>query len=574
MSTSLFARGLRKIKRRQEKAQKQAARQAYKNWVRTLPIREDLILLEARNGHTIDGNIYYILRELVTREEFRDFSIAITAEDSQAEETIRGKLAFLAGTCRDTGTVPSAEERIRQIRIVRLHSMDYYEITASAKYLVNDASFANFLIKKEGQIYLNVWHGTPLKAMGRQVSHEPHATGNVQKNFIIADYLLYPSEYMMEHMIEDYMIAGLSRAQILLGGYPRNTAFFDEVQRLAMRSELLAGRPEDTRIFAYMPTWRPSLMGESLRDILRQIEAGLAQDEIMYVNVHPLAEETVDFREFQKILPFPKEPETYMVLNAADALLTDYSSVFYDFAVTGRSIVLLTYDEKEYFAARGLYEPLESLPFPKVNTVKEALEAMRQPRAYDDSAFLEKYCRYESPEAAKELCDAVFLQKEGNAEEGRMERRRMPDNGKANVLVWGGDLMPGPRTDQVMRFLADPQKPEANYYLTFNRKDLQDHFDILFDLPEGISYIGRAGVMWLDQAQQEAEDRYQSGKLPFPQWWEQLRPAFALERKRYYGDMRIDRILEIPEGPPPGPECTHEELEFAVMQEEMQKGAE
>ena len=581
MSTSLFARGLRKIKRKQENAQKQAARQAYKSWVRTLPIQKDLVLLEARNGHTIDGNVYYILRELVTREEFRDFSIAITAEDGQAEETIRGKLAFLARSCGDLG-VNSLEERIRQIRILRLHSMDYYEVAASAKYLVNDASFANFLIKKEGQVYLNVWHGTPLKAMGRQVSHEPHATGNVQKNFIVADYLLYPSEYMMEHMIEDYMIAGLSQAQILLSGYPRNTAFFDEEQRLAMRSDLLSGRSEETRIYAYMPTWRPSLMGESLRDILRQIEEGLASDELMYVNVHPLAEETVDFGEFKKILPFPKGPETYVVLNAADALLTDYSSVFYDFAVTGRSIVLLTYDEKEYFAARGLYEPLESLPFPKVNTVGEALEVLRQPREYDDSAFLQKYCRYESPEAAKDLCEAVFLQKDGamhpqgnDAGKGcRIERRRMPDNGKPNVLVWGGDRAPGPRTDEVMRFLADPGKPEANYYLTFNRKDLQDHFEILFDLPEGISYIGRAGAMWLDSAQQEAEDRYRSGKLSFAQWWEQLRPAFALERKRYYGDMRIDRICEIPGGRPPGPDSTREELEFAVMQEEMQKGAE
>ena len=156
----------------------------------------------------------------------------------------------------------------------------------------------------------------------------------------------------------------------------------------------------------------------------------------------------------------------------------------------------------------------------------------------------------------------------------RIERRRMPDNGKPNVLVWGGDLAPGPRTDEVMRFLADPGKPEANYFLTFNRKDLQDHFEILFDLPEGISYIGRAGAMWLDAAQQEAEDRYRSGKLSFAQWWEQLRPAFALERKRYYGDMRIDRICQIPGERPLGPDSTREELEFAVMQEEMQKGAE
>ena len=593
MSSSLFARGLRKIRRKQEKSRKMEARQAYKTWVRTLPIQEDLVLLEARNGHTIDGNVYYILQELLTGEGYPEFSIALTAEDPAAEERIRGKLRSMAGFCGDApakaggdpGMSPgmSIEEKIARIRIVQLHSKEYYRVMASAGYLVNDASFANFFIKKAGQTYVNVWHGTPLKAMGRRVSHEPHATGNVQKNFIVADYLLYPSEYMMEHMIEDYMIEGLSRAEILLGGYPRNSVFFDEAGREKVRRDLLPDGAEGMRIYAYMPTWRPTLMGESLQQVLRQIEEGLEQDEIMYVNIHPLAEETVDFSGFKKIRQFPRDMEVYTFLNAADALLTDYSSVFYDFAVTGRSIVLLTYDEKEYFATRGLYEPIASLPFPQVATVEEALEALRRPREYDDSAFLKKYCSYESPDAARELCRAVFLKDGGpcgpaDHPERRvadhLERRAMPDPGLPNVLVWGGDLAPGPRRDAVMQYLADPGKPAANYLLTFNRKDLQDHFEVLFDLPEGISYIGRAGALWLDPEEQEADDRYRRGKLSFPEWWEKLRPAFALERKRYYGDMRIDGIVQIPEGKSPGPGCSPEELEFAVMQEDMQKGAE
>ena len=575
MSRSLIARGLRKLRRRQQKNQKQAARQAYRAWVETLPIQEDLVLLEARNGYTIDGNVYYILQELLTGDEYREFSIAVTAEDQEAEERIRAKLKSMAAeaAASSTDAAESIEEKISQIRILHLHSKDYYQAMASAGYLVNDATFANFFIKKEGQTYVNVWHGTPLKTMGRQVSHEPHATGNVQKNFIVADYLLYPSEYMMEHMIEDYMLANLSPAQILLGGYPRNSVFFNEELRQKIRRGLISEGAEKMRVYAYMPTWRPTLMGESLQKVLQEIEDGLGQNEVMYVNIHPLAEETVDFSGFQKIRPFPRDVETYAFLNAADALLTDYSSVFYDFAVTRRSIVLLTYDEKDYFATRGLYEPISSLPFPQVATVREALEALRRPKDYDDDAFLEKYCSYESPDAAGELCRAVFL---ADREETscHMKRCRMPANGLPNVLVWGGDLNPGPRTDAVMQYLADQPKTETNYYLTFNRKDLQDRFEILFDLPEGVSYIGRAGTMWLDPDQQEADDRYGGGKISFSEWWEKLRPAFALERKRYYGEMRIDQVVQIPEGRPPGPECSQEELEFAVIQEEIQKGAE
>jgi len=541
MSKSLLARGLNKIRRQKDRQQKQALRAKYREFFETLPVDPDMVILEARNGRAIDGNVYYILRELLMSAEYAGLSLYLVTENETAEETIR----------RKTGRLNGAE----RIRYVRLHSEDYYRIMASAGFIVNDASIPNFFIKKEGQTYLNVWHGTPLKTMGRKVSHEPHATGNVQKNFIIADYLLYPSDYMMEHMIEDYMIADLSTAQILMGGYPRNSVFFDDPGRQKIREK---AAPAGERIYAYMPTWRPGLMGETLQGVLAKIEGLLNEDEIMYINVHPLAEETVDLTVFERVKPFPVEYETYEFLNAADGLLTDYSSVFYDFAVTGRKVVLLTYDEKEYFATRGLYEPISSLPFPQVQTEEEAVSQLRSAKEYDDGPFLQKYCRYEGPEAAKVLCREVFLREHG------MEHRSMPGNGRSNILVFGGDLSNETRAKETMAFLKDLDPSEANYYLTFNRADLKEAYPILFDLPEGIDYIGRAGTMWLTSAQREIKERYEKGKVSFEEYWKELRPAFALERKRFYGDMRIDRVIQIPPGKDPGPTSTKEELEFST----------
>ena len=541
MSNSLLARGLKKIKRKQDRQRKQLLRGRYKEFYGTLPVDPDLVILEARNGRAIDGNIYYILRELLADPAYGHLSLHVVTEDEQAEQTIRIKTGRLKGGDR--------------ISLVRIHSEDYYRIMASAGWIINDASIPNFFIKKEGQVYLNVWHGTPLKTMGRKVSHEPHATGNVQKNFIIADYLLYPSDYMMDHMIEDYMIADLSRAQVLMGGYPRNSVFFDGEQRLDIREK---AAPEGRRIYAYMPTWRPGLMGEALQKILAEMDGLLEEDEIMYVNVHPLAEESVDFAAFSRVKPFPREYETYEFLNIADGLLTDYSSVFYDFAVSGRKIVLLTYDEEEYFETRGLYEPISSLPFPQVKTAEEAVGQLRTAKEYDDGPFLEKYCAYESPEAARALCREVLLGEHG------MEHRSMPANGRPNRLVWGGDLSDPDRAKETMAYLAGLDPEEANIFLTFNRADLKESYPILFDLPEGIDYIGRAGAMWLTPAQQEASDRYEKGKISFEEYWKSLKPAFALERKRFYGDMRIDEVIRVPGGADPGRGQSKEELEFST----------
>ena len=490
------------------------------------------------------------------------------AEDEAAAEKIRQRI----------GTFGAGD----RVKIVLLQTEEYYRIMATAGFILNDSAIRNFFIKRPGQVYLNVWHGTPLKTMGRRVTHEPHAAGSVQKNFIIADYLLYPSEYMMEHMVEDYMLAGVSRARILLGGYPRNAAFFDEEGRESVRRAL--GLTEK-RVYAYMPTWRPSMMEGRAEEILREMDEGLGEDEVMFVNLHPLSAEGVDFSRFTSVRPFPGMWETYQFLNAADGLVTDYSSVFYDFAVTGRRIVLYTYDEEEYLAARGLYEPLDSYPFPRAGTVGRMLEELRrEPQDPGDAqdpkgaaapglagtpgdapdpklaAFLRRYCAWEGPDAAEKLCRQVFLG------ERLLEERSMPEDDRPVTLVYAGDLSAGERTEALSRFLASPERAGEHCYLTFNRRDVNETKDYLLHLPEGIDHIGRTGRVTLPPDEQAAEERYKKGELSFSAYWATVRETYGLERQRYYGDMPIHRLVLIPPGRPPGPEASEEELEFSTYE--------
>lgn len=96
-------------------------------------------------------------------------------------------------------------------------------------------------------------------------------------------------------------------------------------------------------------------MGSELNRILDEMDDLLnigTTDEIMFAKIHPLAADDVDFSRFKNIRSFPLEYETYEFLNVADCLITDYSSVFYDYAITGRNIVLYTYDEEEYLSTR------------------------------------------------------------------------------------------------------------------------------------------------------------------------------------------------------------------------------
>ena len=96
-------------------------------------------------------------------------------------------------------------------------------------------------------------------------------------------------------------------------------------------------------------------------------------------------------------------------MNAADVLVTDYSSVFFDFANTGRKIILYPYDYDTYIGERGLYTSLEDLPFPKVYSGEELAAELGRPKEYDDTEFRRTYCNYDNREAAVRLAKQVFL---------------------------------------------------------------------------------------------------------------------------------------------------------------------
>lgn len=504
MGKSILKRGASKLKRIQKARTEEALRSKYISYYETLPIAEKAILLESRNGKEIDGNIFYIIKELVANPEYASFSLYTITEKGK-EKTVRAKLKTID------------ENALKRVELIDVDSERYYEIAASAKYIVSDATLKNFFVKKDGQIYLNVWHGTPFKVMGRKIKHEPHATGNVQKNFTIADYLLYSNEYMMHHMIEDYMIANTSKAKILLGGYPRNTAFFNEKRKKEIiDKEGLAGK----HVYAYMPTHRPSLIGESLTEILNKIEQELSEDEVMFVKIHPLAADSVSFDKYEKVRAYPDSYETYEFLNVSECLLTDYSSVFYDYAITKNKIVLFTYDEEEYLGARGLYEPISSLPFPQVKTVADMIREIRSDKGYDDKAFIEKYCSRESTSAAMALCKRVFLNKKNDL----LQESDMPANGNRNVILRAGSLSPGDRTDRLMEFLKKADTKKINYFIAFNKNEAKYNKEVLLNLPDEVYHFGRAGK------------GYETGDKKKDE---------LLERKRVFGNMRIDEVVEI-----------------------------
>ena len=166
----------------------------------------------------------------------------------------------------------------------------------------------------------------------------------------------------------------------------------------------------------------------------------------------------------------------------ANCLITDYSSVFFDYANTKEKIIIFNYDEEEYLKDRELYFPLSELPFPKVQTVEDLIREMNSPKNYDDSEFLEKYCTYDRANSTEYLCKHIF-----NGE--KVCKEEEIQNDKKNILIYGGSMKNNGITSALLNLLRNVDAEKYNFFVSFRPWEeyvKKNHEEIYKSIPEGI----------------------------------------------------------------------------------------
>lgn len=366
----------------------------------TLPLNDKQILFSPGFAEkTVYGNIYYLIEEASKRG---GYTIYVVSQDPESD-----KAMFDANGIK---AIP-----------VLADTPEYTLALATSKYLATDTSFRDYFIKREGQVTLNTWHGTPLKTIGIGVKHNIRNIGAHFPQFISCDYILFPNEYTMEIMRQSWLLDPPFCKKGLLTGYPRNAAFFRDFDREALKSSLgISGK----KVYVYMPTWRfrvENRLSEKhnakTKEILDRLDSAVNDDTIIFYKSHRhVSQGKKDVFCYKHILPFPDDPEPYLLLSIADSLITDYSSVFFDFACTGREIILFTYDAEDYGGYRGLHMPLETLPFKRINNTDELIDHINSKVPFsageDYRAFQNTYCAFDSEKAPEYVNDVLLEGKE------------------------------------------------------------------------------------------------------------------------------------------------------------------
>ena len=505
------------------------AKNKYITYYDRLPIDEKIILLESQSATKISGNLFYILKYLLTDEKYAGYTV------------------YLSSWGRYVNSITAILEHygFENVNIVVYASDDYMRLLASAKYLINDATFPNYWIKKEGQVYINTWHGTPLKAMGRKV-HNDVFFGNVQKNLVNADYLLYPNNFTKDVMIRDYMLENISSNSYILGGYPRNTVFFDRNAESRIREEL---EITDKKIYAYMPTWRGTVdkVGVSKNDAylmyyLCELDKRLTDDEIFYINIHPMAmhaKNTAEVSKLKHIKNFPAEYETYDFLNIADVLVTDYSSVFFDYACTRKKVVLFPYDKDEYLCDRGMYMDMDDLPFPQVFDLDTLVDELRSEKNYDDTEFVKTFCTWDNVDATAQLCDRTIL----GIDTG-LTVAPVPDNGKENVLIYAGDLAKNGITTSLRSLTNEIDLNKRNYYISFIQGKAKKNADQLATFNPKVNFFAVSDYFNLSFKDKAIRKLFNLGIIKAKTYMKHAKTRVQQNFIRAYGQSKFDTVIQ------------------------------
>lgn len=314
------------------------------------------------------------------------------------------------------------------LKVKRL-SPSYYYYLAKAGYWVNNQNFPSYINKSKETTYLQTWHGTPLKKMlfdieqvqGRQEGYVERVSGAI-KNW---DYLISPSAYATKAFRSAFHYEG----DVLEVGYPRNDLFYqDGLTEIAGRVREKLQLPTDKKVILYAPTFRDNQTNGANKftfEIPFDLEAmkeKLGDEYILLLRLHVVISNK--FKVPEELSDFVYNVSSYSdiqeLLTISDVLVTDYSSVMFDYANLKRPILFYVYDFEEYRDnTRGFYMDFEQeAPGPLLQTSDELINALHDidqvQHDYEGKyqQFYDRYCYLEDGHATDRVVEKVFPKKQ------------------------------------------------------------------------------------------------------------------------------------------------------------------
>ena len=453
----------------------------YANLYKTIEVDDKHILYQVRDGQSMTDSPYAIFKYLMSHPDYQKYIHIWVVASQKMQKAFSKKYS-----------------KYKNVKFIVKESEDYLHYLTKCKYLINNATFPTYFTKKPNQIYVNTWHGTPLKAMGLDIKHNLLESQNTIRNFLSSDYIISPNQHTTDIFKKAFKLDGLNDEAILEIGYPRIDATLNAQSKEVMQKLKQQGiKLTDAPILLFSPTWRGQTVStpeDNIEEIEALIESLNKQTHYqVLLKVHPfIYKKAVGNKKLKKYL-VEDTFDTNELLSIVDLLVTDYSSIFFDFLVTDKPIIFYTPDYKAYEEDRGFYLPVDSLPGPSVHSIEALVatvqESQRMLAQYKGNyqKYKQKFVNYDDGQVTERVVNQVFHHD--------APKNGVQNNRKERILIYPGGMKPNGITTSILNLLenVDYDRYDITVYLGFNRN--KDVIDNLYSLNDNVRVILRKGPL-------------------------------------------------------------------------------
>jgi CDP-glycerol glycerophosphotransferase (TagB/SpsB family) len=551
----------------------EAVRREYIKYRSAAHVNRRVIFYETMSGARMGDNPYSVFEYLRSHPSYGEYLHVWSFDGSES--------------------IPNRYRDLPDVVFARRSSAAYAYFLAVSGRIVGNANLPGFFTRRPEQNYLNTWHGIPYKALGRDTPKARFGNPAGTATFNKATHVITPCEFMTDAVASAYSMAGVSNATITETGYPRVDLTLNPARRDLSRLSRIYGT-DDPQVLGdqrprvlYAPTWRAENNSDVVdTDQLIEDLKGLAglDIQLMYRGHHRMnrliQDSSVSDYIGNIIIP-PHDISSNDLMTVVDILITDYSSIFFDFLPTGRPVVQYLYDLDEYSRTRGLNLGLDELPGAIAQTRRELLDSVESlaaavadadPSTDPASEPLQgeryrraqnRFCPHEDGNSSKRAVD-FFI----NNVVADVPARKLRD-ARPTTAFWAGALPEGAESDEFLRSLIESGRSQAEQtVLIIDRtapvrkgllkeiKDLGSDISTISYVPEGVSVLPSEAPDYEAFTAREhlSSDRAESLVMKNPV----LRGFFAYEYRRRLDDAQFDRVVQ-------GPGLTNHELALSVF---------
>ncbi|EHD0828424.1 TPA: CDP-glycerol glycerophosphotransferase family protein [Staphylococcus pseudintermedius] len=518
------------LKRAKSKYQKKVNQ--YAQLYHSTSIKPHQILYQVRDGKSITDSPYAIFLGLNAHETFSNYQHIWVVDHPDTLVFYQEKFKVF-----------------QNVSFVIKESNEYLKALTESKFLINNATFPAYFTKKPEQVYINTWHGTPLKHMGFDVKNNLKGSQNTMKNFLASDYMISPNAHTTNIFKYAFKLDGLYSGEILEIGYPRidltiNTTANEAREYLAEHLNL-----KKNPIILYCPTWRGKNVNDpenSLLNIFEEIK--LLNQKLPHqvlVKVHPFVYSKA--KEMPELKPYlvPDFLDTNQLMPAVDLMITDYSSIFFDFLVTDKPIVFYVPDLDKYQNERGVYIDLCALPGPVADNIQDVITLVSN-ESYKDADVQEKYAKfkhnfvnYENGSVTERLIESVFLNQQDTSSKNASHHQ------KEKILLYPGGMKHNGITTSVINLLANINYDKYDVTVFTNNTNNVEQLNNLQSLNDNVRILLRRGPM-IATFKELYQNEFVRQRGIYKSFEKRLYPKALFERefRKIFGDSQFDYAID------------------------------